>query len=269
MKRQFFLATAAMGLAALTAWTDSGADKTTEQKAQPATRILLEDPMTGDWQKNWILDGKKVRLQPGENGLYFEPGPVTKAQDPVEYHAHHGVLWTRQEFEGDIGIRYEFTRVSPGITSLLYIQARGIGVPPYAEDIHAWRALRDIPAMDKYFTYMNLISLSFRGEIRARRYPWMDEARGIRFEDTLIEPMLDYDQFPPGKTYLIDVERRETTLTLRVQELGNPKNRIERTWNLTENVDPHRPPLSRNGRIGLRNMGGVNVIYKNFQVRRL
>jgi len=27
---------------------------------QPASKILFEDSMMGDWQKNWFLDGKKA-----------------------------------------------------------------------------------------------------------------------------------------------------------------------------------------------------------------
>lgn len=232
-------------------------------------KILFEDSLTGDWREKWFLDGKKVTLEASENGLYFQPGTVTKAQDPEEYHAHHGVLWTQQEFEGDIGIRFEYTRMSQGLTTLLYIQAQGTGPAPYVEDIHAWRELREIPAMEMYFKHMNLTSLSFRGEIRARRYPWMDEARGIDFKDSLLEPMLDYDQFPIGRSYLIDVENRAKSLSIRVEEIGNPENVVEQSWDKTQNLDPRRPTISQKGRIGLRNMGGVNTIYRNFQVRRL
>src|SRR6056297_398128 len=91
------------------------------------TRILFEDPMTGDWRENWFLDGKKATLRNTENGLFFSAGTVTKRDDPVIYHAHHAVLWTQQEFEGDIQISYEMTRVDSSNygTTLLYIQARG------------------------------------------------------------------------------------------------------------------------------------------------
>lgn len=94
-----------------------------EPEESPAN--LFEDSMTGDWREHWFLDGKKVTLEASEKGLYVQPGPVTKAQDPVE-----------------------------------------------------------------------------------------------------------------------------------------------QTWDKTKNLDPRRPPVSQKGRIGLRNMGGVNTIYRNFQVRR-
>lgn len=232
--------------------------------------ILFADPMTGKWQENWFVDGKKQIMRTGEDGLYVEAGPITKRQDPVEYHAHHTVLWTKQEFEGDIGIRYEFERVAGGGTSLLYIQAQGIGMEPYVEDISQWNELREIPAMNKYFDYMSLISVSFREEIRIKRYPWSDKKRDIKFETpVLFDPMLEYDRTPPGKRYLVDVEKRKESLKLRVVEKGNPDNVVEHTWDLTKNPKQQLPRLVEKGRIGLRNMGGNKVIYKHFQVRRL
>jgi hypothetical protein len=48
----------------------------------------------------------------------------TNNDDREKFDAHHAVLWTKQEFEGDIRITYEFAK---GGTSLLYIQAQGIG----------------------------------------------------------------------------------------------------------------------------------------------
>lgn len=67
--------------------------------------------MTGNWRDNWFLDGEKATLNNSGNGLYFASGTVTKSQDPEEYHAHHAVLWTKQEFSGDILIRFDCTRV--------------------------------------------------------------------------------------------------------------------------------------------------------------
>ncbi len=149
--------------------------------------------MTGDWRKNWFLDGKKATLRTTEEGLFFSAGTVTKSDDSVEYNAHHAVLWTRQEFEGDIKIRYEMTRVDDSDygTTLLYIQARGIGTPPYVEDISAWKELREIPDMGIYFTYMDLLSLSFRENLRCKRYPWRDENLEWYPGEGLIELMVD------------------------------------------------------------------------------
>jgi hypothetical protein len=43
------------------------------------------------------------------------------------------VLWTKRGFEGDLVIRFEMKRVDTSDygTTLVYIQAQGIGKPPY------------------------------------------------------------------------------------------------------------------------------------------
>ncbi|MGD1979958.1 MAG: hypothetical protein PVJ98_11235, partial [Akkermansiaceae bacterium] len=129
--------------------------------------------MTSNWRDNWFVDGKEVTLEHRDGGLFFSAGTVTKAMDPEEYHAHHAVLWTKSEFEGDLRITYEMTRVDQSGygTTLLYLQAQGTGRGPYAKDISEWNKLREIPAMNLYFENMDLISLSFRENLRCKRYP--------------------------------------------------------------------------------------------------
>ncbi len=233
--------------------------------------ILLEDPMTGDWRENWFLDGKKATLRTTENGLFFSAGTVTKSDDPVEYNAHHAVLWTRKEFEGDIKISYEMTRVDTSDygTTLLYIQARGIGTPPYLEDISVWKELREIPNMETYFTYMDLLSLSFRENLRCKRYPWRDENLVWYPGQGLIEPMVDYGKILPGKTCLVEVEKRAASLRLRLVEKESRKLMIDHTWNTHNISDGIEPKQIQKGRIGLRHMSTRQFIYRNFTVERL
>lgn len=239
-------------------------------QADGSPEILFSDPMTVDWREHWFLDGERAILENKEDGLHYTatPSNVNKNEARELFDAHHAVIWTKQEFAGDIAIRYEFTRVSPGFTSLLYIHARGIGTPPYEEDIHAWRHLRTTSAMNLYFTHMNLTCFTFREQIRPRRYPWVD-AGGKDYEDRLIGEMLDYDKIPVGQSYTVEVEWRRESLTLRLTEIGNPANVLERAFDTTEGVDSRRPPLSDRGRIGLRHMGGTAFIYRNFEVRSL
>ena len=179
--------------------------------------VLFTDPMSDNWQESWFLDGKEATVEHRDGGLYFSAGTITKSMDREKYHAHHAVLWTKQEFEGDIDISYELTRVDDSTygTTLLYIQAQGIGVPPYVKDIYAWRELREKPAMALYFKYMSLVSLSFRENLRCKRYPWFDVEKDVRF-DPLIDPMVDYERMEPGKTYQVEVEKRKRSLTLRL-----------------------------------------------------
>ncbi len=233
--------------------------------------ILLEDPMTGDWRGNWFLDGKKATLRTTEDGLLFSAGTVTKSDDPVEYHAHHAVLWTRQEFEGDIKINYEMTRIDDSDygTTLLYIQARGIGTPPYVEDISAWNELREIPNMGIYFTYMDLLSLSFRENLRCKRYPWRNENLEWYPGRGLIEPMVDYGKILPGKTYLVEVEKRAASLQLRIVEKESRKLMIDHTWNTDNIAKGIEPRQIQKGRIGLRHMSTRSFRYKNIRISML
>jgi hypothetical protein len=92
------------------------------------------------------------------------------------------VLWTRESFDGDVRIDYEFTRLDREhrCVNILYIQATGSGEPPYSEDIAEWSHLRRVPAMREYFSHMNAYHVSYAaftnddsvdpGYIRARRY---------------------------------------------------------------------------------------------------
>ena len=60
--------------------------------------------MREDWQKNWFLDGKRAILGHTDEGLWMfcTPSGVDKRVDREKFDAHHAVLWTKQEFEGDI-----------------------------------------------------------------------------------------------------------------------------------------------------------------------
>lgn len=122
--------------------------------------------------------------------------------------------------------------------------------------------------MQLYFKYMNLTGITFRDQIRLRRYPWMD-AEGVAYDDNLIGKMIDYDRIPEGRTYRVDIELRSASLSFRLQELGNPENAVERKHDLTEGLDPRRPVPRKPGCIGLRHMGGTAAIYRNVKVEQL
>jgi len=252
----------------------STACKPSVPEASPS--ILFEDTMTGDWRENWFLDGKKGTLTQDENGLHIqadtEPDMWQRRSESPEmrelFDSYHMVLWTKQEFEGEIGVSFEMTRTSEGFTFLIYMLAQGVGWGEYAEDITEWNELRDIARMNLYFGGMNLTCVTFRDQIRLRRYPWMDEA-GEQFTDNLIGEMLEYDQLPVGNTYNVDIELRTETLRIRLEEVGNPENVLDRTFTRIDDLDPRRPAPSTRGRIGLRHMIGTGVRYRNLQVRQL
>ncbi len=240
-----------------------------QDSRQAGSEVLFEDSMMDDWQEKWFLDGEKATLEHRDKGLYFSGGTVTKSEDPENYHAHHAVLWTKQVFEGDLLISYEMTRVDTSDygNTLLYIQAQGIGSEPYVEDIAEWSELRKIPAMNLYFENMDLISISFRENLRCKRYPWKDPKGEWYPKKGLIEPMVDYIGMIPGKKYGVEVEKRASSVTLRLYDGETKELLTDFTWHTTK-IPEELEPIQK-GRIGLRHMSTKQFIYSNFKVERL
>ena len=85
--------------------------------------LQLSDSCTGNWQDNWFLDGLVATVENSEKGMNFAAGPEHKND------AHHGVLWTKKSFKGEVKIEYEYTRTDSQLinVNILYIQAQGIG----------------------------------------------------------------------------------------------------------------------------------------------
>lgn len=234
-------------------------------------KVLFEDSMMEDWRDKWFLDGKLATLEHRDEGLYFSGGTVTKRQDPEAYHAHHAVLWTKDVFEGDILISYEMTRVDESDygNTLLYIQAQGVGEEPYVEDITEWNEIREIPGMAEYFENMNLISVSFRENLRCKRYPWKDPDGNWYPKRGLIEPMVDYIGMIPGKKYKVEVEKRADSVNLKLYDGETDELFADNTWDTTKVPDQVQPHLIEKGRIGLRHMSTKQFIYKDFKVEQL
>jgi len=233
---------------------------------------LFEDTMTQNWEKNWFLDGKNATLEHRDGGLAFltEASGVDKNVDRAAFDAQHAVLWTRQEFEGDIRIRYIYATI-PGCSwqKLIYVQARGIGEGPYVEDIYAWREKRDVSVMSEYFKRMNLIGLSLRNEVRCKRYPWFDMEEN-KLEDEFL-PRAENKGIPAGHEAAVLIEKRKESILLRITDMKTGETSVDHTWDLTdERVLEHRDPkFIENGRIGIRQMGGHKILMRDFRVERL
>ncbi len=244
-------------------------------KNHPRTgeKVLFEDPMTEHWQKNWFLDGKNAVLEHRDGGLAFltTASKVDKRVDRPAFDARHAVLWTRQEFTGDIRISYTFTKL-PGCSwqKLIYVQARGIGEKPYVEDIYAWRDLRKVARMDKYFNYMNLIGLSLRDQIRCKRYPWKDVVRNIELESE-IRPRAERRKMQIGREYHVVVEKRRKSIMLRITDAESGEDNVNHTWDLADEkvLKNRKPRFVEKGRIGIRQMGGHKILMRDFKVQRL
>jgi len=245
----------------------------TKAESKATGKVLFVDPMTENWQKNWFLDGKNAVLEHRDGGLAFltAASKVDKRVDRAAFDAQHAVLWTRQEFKGDIRISYTYTKL-PGCSwqKLIYVQAQGIGEKPYVEDIHTWRDLRAVARMDKYFNYMNLIGLSVRGEVRCKRYPWKDVTRNINLESEF-RPRAEIKEMPIGREYHVVVEKRKKSVMLHITDAKTGEDSVEHTWDLTdEKVLKNRDPkFVEKGRIGIRQMGGHKIIMRGFKVERL
>ncbi len=250
-------------------------------------QVLFEDSLTGDWQENWFIEGDNATLTSGDLGLFFAagtydyPDPENRTPEQNETMSeHHAVLWTQQEFAGDLIISYECTRLdqSPFGVNIIYIQAQGIGTDEYPKDIYLTRESRRVAGMGKYYTYMNALHISYNvgnfetpSYIRARRYPKNDPI-GLRWGMTKISP--DYDdegaKMLPGQTYIIEVEKTATTMIFRTFDQETLQLLNECTWDISSNNlhELMEPKVIEEGRIGLRQMSTKQNIYKNFKVLR-
>ena len=228
----------------------------------PDWKLKFSDPCTDDWQTNWFLDGELATIEHSEKGMNFSAGPINRND------AHHAVLWTKESFEGDIKLEYNYTRTDSQLVNvnILYIQATGIGKDSFDIDISKWNDFRTVPTMSKYYNYMKTIHISYAAfkmvnddpeddYIRVRQYPVTDQ---ITFDDMAVEP--DYFKtglFLPGVTYKITVIKTKTMLFMTME--GNDMLK-KYAWKL------NKPESISEGRIGLRHMFTRSANYSNFKI---
>lgn len=235
------------------------ADKAAFEKAAAgvAWAEVVSDSGTEDWKAKWFLDGEVGTVRNSPEGMTLTAGPEFRND------AHHMVLWTKDSFEGDLKIDYEYTRLdqAPNCVTILYIQATGSGKGPYAKDITKWNGLRKTPAMKMYFDHMNTYHISYaahpgtkKAYIRGRRY--MPEKRGLK--GTELKP--DYSTpklFATGVKHHITVIKQDRDLYMRVE---NPDQVA-----YFHMINPDLPVITE-GRIGLRHMFTRSARYANFRV---
>lgn len=212
-----------------------------------------------NWQEKWFLDGDNARVFNGKLGMEFYTGARYKCD------ADHGVLWTKESFQGDIKLELDYWRLDNANTcvNIIYLMATGTGEEPYSRDIWEWKELRNVPSMKLYFEHMNAYHISYAAfgledsdaYIRARRY------RGRALEGTNIEPDYDPEDFfaPMEKHKVIVIKKREQLFFFT----ENEKEKKLCTWNL----DPHQD--LREGRIGLRQMFTRNARYANISISQI
>jgi hypothetical protein len=101
-------------------------DRTSFQQADDRPwREVFADDGTGEWKQKWFLDGEVGKVGNGPDGMTLTAGPEFGND------AHHMVLWTRDSFEGDLKIEYDFTRLDAErrCVTILYIQANRLLCP--------------------------------------------------------------------------------------------------------------------------------------------
>ena len=213
------------------------------------------DDCTVDWQKHWLLDGKKAKIVHDERGMELHAGPEFRDD------AAHAVLWTKDYFEGDVKIEFEYTRLDQEIrcVNIIYIQATGKEEGPYSRDIADWAELREVPAMKEYFGNMFTYHVSyaaFEGPdddyIRARRY------MGSDLQGTELKP--DYFRtglFETGVAHRFSFVKTERDIYLKITA---PDKTQFCHWH---NAD--FPPITE-GRIGLRHMFTRAARYRDIRM---
>ena len=220
---------------------------------------VFSDDCTGDWKEKWFLDGEGKTT-------------VTNSPEGMELKAlnDHMVLWTKQSFEGDLKIEYEFTRTDRGGgVCIIYIQATGGGDEGFDKDITKWNDFRESPGMGKYFRNMNTYHISYAAYgntdepdkldyIRARRY-MPESGKGLKGTD-LAPDYFDSGLFQPCVKHHITIIKDGNDLYM---EIIGPDKKMLCHWNNTG-----LPPIEK-GRIGLRHMASRNARYKNFQVSEI
>ncbi len=230
-----------------------------EQASEERWQEIFSDSGTGDWKAKWFLDGEVGSVKTGSDGMDLIAGPEFKND------AHHMVLWTKESFEGDLKIEYDYTRLDSetNCVTILYIQATGTGEAPYAKDISEWNELRRVPSMKTYFNHMNAYHISYAAfpnnedetqYIRARRY--MPNATGLTGSD--LEP--DYfpeGLFKSGESHKVTVIKKDLDILMRIQ------NSEQDYYCHMTNTEL---PAVTEGRIGLRHMFTRSARYKNFRV---
>ena len=235
-----------------------------ERERKTLWNPVMTEGGTDNWRRNWFVDGETAQLTNTPQGW-----EIRAAEAPGN--VNHVVVWTKQVFKGDLRLEYDYARLDDKMqrVNIVYLQASGLGVPPWSVDIAEWRELRREPAMSCYFDLMNTLHVSYAAfdntntdstndYIRARRYIPHGPG-GNSLKGTEIEPD-DYGRtglFVPSITYHLTFIKTGKRLFFHVS--GKETDRLF-AWKL-DAVPPLVP-----GRIGFRHMYGRAARYANIVV---
>lgn len=224
--------------------------------------LLFQDSCTDDWTEKWFLDGLQASIKNSDKGMNFAAGKVWKND------SSHAVLWTKETFEGNLLIEYDFARTdtSGGGVIILYFHATGSGEEGYPNDLYAWREKRTVPTMSTYFRNMDAYHISYSTNrnveddyVRLRRYEHQYRLKGTE----ILPDNFNTGLFEPGVSYHVEISRFNENITMKVRNKTNPQETKTFTW------DASSKPLCEAGRIGLRHMYTRSGRYKDFKVWRI
>ena len=220
--------------------------------------LAFEDTFTETkWQDNWFLDGKGAKAVNKKEGLELDPGKG------------FAVLWTKNEFQGDLKIEYDFKRLDNkdwGV-NIIYIQAQGDEEKGFEKDISLWSNKRTEAAMKNYFLNMHTYHISYaayptkeKGNdyLRARRYlPLKNKGlKGTKLQGEYENTGL----FEDHKWVRISIIKKDKEIWA---EFKHPDKTLKCHFKNTDKA------AIKEGRIGLRIMPGRKSQFKNFKVYKL
>jgi hypothetical protein len=245
-------------------------DKDTRKRFEKALNAPWQecffDSGSGDWKENWFLDGERAVVRNTQSGMFYSAGPIEWD------HASHAVLWTKDSFEGNILLEYDYTRLDTinRWVNIIYIQATGSGNAPYTEDISEWNELRQIPYMHCYFDNMNLLHISYAAYgkeettvdddyVRLRRYiPNEKDGKHDGLANTDLKPdNFKTNLFIPGRKLHIRILKNKKDMFMEVCD-GDQSTLF--SWDVTQ------APAINKGRVGLRHMWMRAARYADFKI---
>ncbi|MBX2817151.1 MAG: DUF1961 family protein [Saprospiraceae bacterium] len=258
---------AGLFIASLGLVTFFGCENSNDAASTPPDKDTLLFSFMGteeDWRSAWMLDGERSRVVIGPHGMELIAGPEHKND------TCHMVLWTKENFEGDLCIEYEYTRTdtTTRCVNILYFLATGDGSPGYPEDISLWNDKRVVPHMRTYFNHMHTYHISYAAfsanhyagdndYIRLRRYnPNGNGLKGTDIPDDHFKTGL----FVPFVTYHIQVFKYGDQIEMHVT------NKQDKTEKEIYKWDASGHPPCASGRVGFRHMYTRRARYKNIKV---
>ena len=238
--------------------------KNSQESSWAKSELLFEYSGTNDWQSKWMLDGLRSKVVNSERGMELIAGPE-HGNDTC-----HTVLWTKQSFQGNICIEYDYTRTdtTTRCVNILYFHATGAGSKEYPTDISLWNQKRIVPHMRTYFNHMKTYHISYAAfsakaysgtndYIRLRRYdPDNKGLKGTNISGDHFQTGL----FKPNVTYHIKVIKYGSQIEMHIRNKEAELEKLVCKW------DVSMFPTYESGRVGIRHMYTRSAVYKDIKI---